>query len=160
MEVDEVYAARVEMQRYLDELFPVGTHVNVLSFEAQVLRPVGIAVTVGRVFCSDAVKVDDVWVYELFIDPRDGTEQEYVQPFRAWITDFDLQHLFAEAVIITNFERITVNDDEQLLVIRLQFDPQGQRSVKEGQRAFVTELRESELFPLGFHVEVGGMAGG
>jgi hypothetical protein len=148
MGVNETYNARVAMQANLDELFPRGAYVTVVEdLGVSALQPTGIEITTGRVFCSDAVETKQGWQYQLFVDPRRGEQEngQYEQPFTAWVDELDVENHppMAEARILPQ------EDDEPLQVIRLRNDPQGPRSIGRGVRAFLTDLRESELFPYG-----------
>lgn len=150
----ESYNARVDFQRTLDELFPVGASVTVLDEFEDRLMPSGIEFTVGRVFCSSATETELGWYYELFLDPRatEADVHEYVIPLRVWIAAFDLENeVYAEAEIMQV-------EDEPLTVLRLGFDPQGPRKPAPGQRDFLTGLREAELFTEGITYRVSAAA--
>lgn len=143
----ETYNARVGFQKQLDELFSAGSWVTVIEDIGGKLVPSGIEITTGRVFCSDATETPLGWYYQLFIDPRNGDAevQQWEQPFTAWVAQLDStsHELYAEALTITE------GAEDEFILIRLTFAPQGPRAVAPGQREFVTALREAEMFPRG-----------
>lgn len=145
MGVKDTYNARLGFQSTLDELFPRGAWITVLTEVSRKLQPTGVEMTVGRVFCSDAFEDDGGWHYQLFFDPRfeELIEGEYAQPYTCWIAELDgSEEPMFEAEILRD-------DEAPLEVLRIRNDPAGPRRVLPGQRDFVTELRENELFPRG-----------
>lgn len=140
----ETYNVRLDFQGRLDELFPSGTWATLLEQLGDQLMPVGVEITTGRVFCSNAVETDEGWFYELFIDPRadDPLVQQWENPLTAWVGEMIFENdLYAEAQVLTA--------EDEIVVIRLAYDPQGPRAPAPAQREFVTTLREAELFPRG-----------
>lgn len=146
---DVEYETRVHMQESLDELFPRGAYVTVVTElpGSTKLQPTGIELTVGRLFCSEVRELDGITHFKIFIDPRidELDNGEYVQPFTAWVGSLnDEAHPpTVEARIIPEFE------DDPLSVLILRSDPAGPRRVQSGQREFITALREQEFFPSG-----------
>lgn len=137
------YNARVEMQEYLDELFPEGAYaVTVLGRYWS-----GLALVTARVFCMDVAEdEEDGLRYRLMIDPRQEPEQEgeYVQPYGPWVRE-----LADEGYPIVEAEIVVGDPDAPSETLKLIAEMAGPRKPKKGARAFLSALREPELFPDG-----------
>lgn len=153
--MSRIYNARVDYQEFLDELFPKGAWVTILTRVGEGrLEPSGTEFTVGRVFCSDASEDEGGgWRYRLLLDPRwwddQLMQQEYTPVLDIWIVELDQENdLFAEAEIVT-LDTETRGRDSLQSVIRLLYDPKGPRRARPGQRDALTKRLEPELFPTG-----------
>ena len=138
----EDYNEKVDFQLQLDELFPRGAYVTMMSEG----RNVGTELITARVFCDGVRFVDGVWEHHVMIDPRQDELPvgEFAQPYAFWMTEFDL-----EGLPLVEAEEIQEDDDDPEKVVRLDADPQGPRKPRRGSRAFLSALREPELFPRG-----------
>lgn len=149
MITDPNYKAKASYQLMLDEMFPRGAEFHLVELNDDDTEELsGLEFVTGRVFCSEARFDEDGWEYRLFFDPRWTEEeyQEYVPPYQAWTTqidDTDEDDIWEIPVIVD--PDVTERRD----LIRLRTD----HKLHPGQREFVTELREQELFPYGLEVE-------
>ncbi len=150
------YNARVDYQLFLDELFPKGTWLTVLTRTGDgPFEPGAPQLTTGRIFVTDVAEAEGGgWRYQLMIDPRPWNDRilegEYHYPFTAWIVELDTEahELYAEAEILT-LDPEALERTTRQTIIRLLYDPKGPRRPVPGQREALTQRLEAELFPSG-----------
>lgn len=150
------YVERVEFQRWLDEVFPKGAALTMMTrLEGRMLP--GEVIVCGRLFCSGA-RLRDVWEFEVFAEPvldpvegwiPEGSEGGVWTPWRVWVQGLfptDVDGLF-EAPVIGD-----AGDELADVTLRVSSVLEGPRAVPERIRDEQTSRWEQVLFPDGLEV--------
>ena len=141
---NDQYVARCIFQQDLDRAFPQGAMCAVLPTANGHLRTAEWAEGTGRVFCSDARRVDETggWLYELLIDTRTRLNRPRHE-LRFWVgalTSLPSMRGLWEAPI-------TDGDGER--VLRLNAEPPPAAKPTPAMRSAITRIHEDDLFPEG-----------
>lgn len=145
------YSDRVEFQRFLDETFPDGAWVSVLSGQRA-----GVQIGCGRVFVQGDRTFDGVLIqWQLLCDPWVPTTDQPdggLPPITPWVAGLwpveGVEHVLLEGQVHDD----VTGDEIEGVVVRLLGTLEGPRVLPPEARAEATERWERELFPEGLEV--------
>lgn len=151
------YVERVEFQRWLDEVFPRGAALTMMTLVEDRLLP-GDPIVSARLFCRGARLSDEgSWEFEIqaepVIDPVPGWKPEgdpgVPSPWRVWVPGLfptEVPGLFEAPVIGDAGEELAD------VTLRVTSVLEGPRQIPERMREEQTARWEAEMFPEGLEV--------